>query len=128
MIRPVVLAVGRDPLLLETRSQVLRNAGYIVVSVQSVKDAFDQFRAGDFDLVVLCHSVSPEDRERLTYLIRAHSPATPVVLISAVSFSKDSSADATISNDPHALLAGLKEVLGKSGESISQSRRHESPP
>ena len=46
----VALAVGLDPSLLRTRSQVLQSAGYIVVSASSVKEAVDYFQAGDFDL------------------------------------------------------------------------------
>jgi DNA-binding response OmpR family regulator len=67
----IALAVSLDPSLLRTRSQVLQSAGYIVVSASSVKEAVDYFQAGDFDLVILCHSLPAKDRERLTSLIRA---------------------------------------------------------
>jgi DNA-binding response OmpR family regulator len=67
----VVLAVGLDSWLLVTRNKVWRSAGYFVVSADSIGDAIDLFNDGDFDLVVLSHSISIESRERLTSLIRA---------------------------------------------------------
>jgi len=52
-----ILAVGQDNLLLNTRSSILRTAGYVVESVMSLTQALNQFLTGDFDLVLLCHSI-----------------------------------------------------------------------
>jgi DNA-binding response OmpR family regulator len=89
------LAVGRDPVLLETRNQVLRNAGYSVVSALSTEQALQSFASGDFDIVI-CHSIPLRNRERLTYAIRRHSPNTPVVAVTARFSEMDSFADAMI--------------------------------
>jgi len=72
----VVLAVGFDSSLMRTRSLLLQSAGYIVESASSLKDAVARLHAGDFDLVLLCHSIPMKDRDHLTCLIRAtaHSP------------------------------------------------------
>lgn len=77
MPHTLVLAVGRDSVLLETRSQVLQAAGYTVIPERSLKKAVARFREGDFDLVLLCHSIPAQDRERLTLLLREHTSRTP---------------------------------------------------
>jgi CheY-like chemotaxis protein len=83
MPHTLVLAIGRDAVLLETRSQVLQAAGYTVIPERSLKKAVARFRDGDFDLVLLCHSIPTQDRERLTRLLREHTSRTPIVSVSA---------------------------------------------
>ena len=58
----IVLSIGFDPSLLETRSLVLQSAGYMVESASSLKEAVNRFQSGDFDLVLLCRSVPRKDR------------------------------------------------------------------
>jgi DNA-binding response OmpR family regulator len=76
----IVLSVGFDPALLMTRVLVLQSAGYLVEQASSVTKAIDLFQAGDFNLVLLCHSVPRKDRDRLTSLIRDPGSRTPIVL------------------------------------------------
>jgi DNA-binding response OmpR family regulator len=112
----VVLAVGQDRLLLETRSQVLRSAGYSVVSTLSIDQALKQFRAGDFDIVILCHSISLHDRELLTNAMRAHRAKTPVVVVTSGFNAMDPFADAIVENEPAILLQELPKVLRNNPE------------
>lgn len=110
-----VLNVGHDAALLETRSLVLRSAGYSVESASSVDEAIQRFRAADFDLVVLCHSVPEQERHRLIRLIRDHGSSTPVIFVSARSASADNFADLTIVNRPGGLLRAAHELLSQKG-------------
>jgi len=66
-----VLSVGVDSMILEARARLLRSAGFNVVSAMSIKEAFRLFQDGDFDLLLLCHTLPAQDRERLLRLIRA---------------------------------------------------------
>lgn len=127
MPRVVVLVVGYDPLLLETRSRVLQSAGYAVTSVRSVKKAVSQFLEGDFDLVVLCHSIPEGDRQRFASLIRGRSSRTPVVFVSAAPGQLDPSADVTVENDPNDLVSGLREVLRGHREQFDDQGNHQPP-
>ena len=103
----VVLAVGSDAWKLAAQNSVLRPAGYIVVSASSIRDAIDRFEAGDFDLVLLDHSISVESKERLSFLIQASGARTPVLSIADSPCDPRSFADATIKNDPVTMLAGV---------------------
>ena len=109
----IVLAVGLDPSLLETRSLVLQSAGYMVESASSVKEAVDRFQSGDFDLVLLCHSVPIKDRDHLTSLIRAFGSRTPIVSIAENLGECDAFANATLEDGPNTFLAGIRDVLAK---------------
>jgi len=60
------LAVGVDFWLLATHSGAQRPAGFIVLSAATMREAFDHFRAGDFDLALLSHSLTTESKERLS--------------------------------------------------------------
>jgi CheY-like chemotaxis protein len=112
----LVLSVGLDPVLLATRNQVLKSAGYIVVSAASVAEAVDRFRSGDFDLLVLCHSIPAIERGRLTCLIRASGSRIPVVAVSARQYQWDDFADVTLDHDPQEFLRGVEAVLlGQAG-------------
>ncbi len=70
----VILSVGYDPLLSNTRGRVLGTGGYTVVPAVSLQLAVSEFLQRDFDLVILCHSIPIGDRECLAYLFRERSP------------------------------------------------------
>ncbi|HVT98478.1 MAG TPA: response regulator [Acidobacteriaceae bacterium] len=121
----VILNVGSDATLLDTRRMILQAAGYIVESANSIDEAIERFRLGDFDLVLLCHSLSERDRRRLISLIRASGSGTPVV---AVGYGpgqySDGLADATLDSGPRDLISGVRNVLLRAAET---SRLHVIP-
>jgi DNA-binding response OmpR family regulator len=113
----VALAVGRDSLLLQTRCQVLQSAGYTVVSALSLDESLKEFRSGDFDLVILCHSIPEPDRELLTKAVHSYSPKTPVIVVSATLSAMDRLADAMVESEPTILLQEIPKLLHKAPES-----------
>jgi DNA-binding response OmpR family regulator len=115
----VVLAVGLDSWKLTAQTAVLKSAGYIVIAARSIRDAIDHFRAGDFDLVLLDHSISSEDRERLAFLIRATGSQTPVACIAHHSGDCHSFADETLKDDSLALLKGMGELVARRATTLA---------
>ena len=113
MSSTLVLSVGFDRMLLEPRNQVLRSAGYLVVAAYSLRAAVDYFRAGDFDLVVLCHSVPQNERERLTSLLRVWGSRIPVVSVSEKVCECDAFATATLEDCAHKFLSGISDALAE---------------
>ena len=120
----VVLAVGFDSSLMRTRSLVLQSAGYIVESASSLEDAAARFQAGDFDLVLLCHSIPTKDKDRLTCLIRATGSLTPVVSIARNLDACDAFVNATLEDGPNKFLAGVGEELGKAARRSADGTGH----
>ena len=106
----VVLMVGQDRVLTEARSQVLRSAGYTVVPAFTLQQAMDEFVRGDFDLVLLCHSIPEHDRERLVEVLRKHTSRTPIISVASFDGQLDGFADATIANDPDLLVTSLRKI------------------
>jgi CheY-like chemotaxis protein len=123
MPHTVVLMVGRDRVLVETRSQVLRTAGYIVVPAYTPRQAIDEFVRGDFDLVLLCHSMPEDARERLVSVIREHTSRTPIVSVASFDGQFDGFADATIENDPNLLIDSLRKIVSRNSDSSGGVQR-----
>ena len=109
----VILAVGVDSSLLASQRPVWQSAGYYVTFAGSIREAILQFRDGDFDLIILDHSIPIESRERLTFLIRATGSQIPVVCVADSPGGHYSFADATIGNEPDDFLQVIRELLAK---------------
>ena len=111
MPRNTILSAGRDRLLLFTRNRVLEEAGYSITPATTATETVERFFAGDFDLIVLCHSIPLEERERIATLVRMHSPSTPVIVLADLPTRKYEFGDMTIDSDATSLLRALPEAL-----------------
>ena len=90
----------------------MRSAGCSVVSASSIKEAVYLLKDGDFDAIVLCHTLLTRDCERLTGAVRASGSRVPIVSVSgSTSDERSSYADATLDKNPAAFLREIKEVL-----------------
>ena len=123
----IILSVGENLTLLETRNMALRAAGYIVESARSLKQAIDQCRAREFNVVIMCHSVSSKDRECLTSWIRASGALTSVVSVSRNLGHGDDFADANLGYEPEKFLSGIKDVLIEAARMSSGTATPEGP-
>jgi DNA-binding NarL/FixJ family response regulator len=108
----VILALGLDSLVAGQRS-AWQSAGHFVTPVKSINEAIAQLREGDFDLVLLGHSIPTDRRERFAFLIRASGSRAPVVSVTDSSTECDSFADATIRNDPASMLKSIRELMAE---------------
>jgi CheY-like chemotaxis protein len=108
----VALSVGRDPVLLKTRTLVLERSRYKVVARASVGEALDCLQANEFDLILLCHSLSNRERERLTNSVRSRGLNARVVLVTTNAVLDDHrSVDAVIESRPERMLEQLQALL-----------------
>ncbi len=112
MPQALVLSVGSDPRVLDTRELLLRSAGYSVVSAISIKEAVYLLKDGEFDAIVLCHTLPAKDCERLTGAVRASGSRIPIVCVSGATLDGHNSfADATVDKNPAAFLKAIEDVL-----------------
>ena len=108
----LILNVGNDAALLRSRTLLLQSRGYTVVAAYSSDDAMNRFREGDFDLVVLWHSIPGDEAKRLIRGIRDSGPATPVISVAPVSQPHpDPFATVTLGNSPEELLIAIDVAL-----------------
>ena len=107
-----ILAIGREPALLEYRSQILRRAGHIVESELSLERAIQRYKCGEFDLVLLCHTIPVQERDRLISSIQAVGSLTLVVAVappgSQAPFAAD---DVTFEGRPEEFPSGIQSAF-----------------
>ncbi|HEY1984064.1 MAG TPA: hypothetical protein VGG85_01565 [Terracidiphilus sp.] len=118
----VVLAVGLDSWLLTLQASVWRSAGYIVVSAFSIREAIDDFMAGDFDLVLMCESIPVEDQERLISQIRKSGSRTPVMNVTQFHENAHALAGHALEVESMALFTGMEDLLASQAGNPSAMR------
>jgi CheY-like chemotaxis protein len=120
----LVLSIGMDETVLDTRALILQSAGYTVVSAMAVQEAATLLLNSDFDIIVLCHTVPTKDSKRLISMVRASGSRIPIVTVTSDAFGPQSSiADATLDKEPVAFLREMHEVLRDHAQPQAQRRR-----
>lgn len=112
-----VLSVGRDEVALETRNEILRRAGYEVISALRVSSSELLASMDDtVDCVLLGQSIASDEREQLARAVRERYPSKPVVVLH-VSNEEGGAAWATVSlnslDGPRAILDAIQWAIGK---------------
>ena len=122
MRRARILLIGRAPILLKTRCQVLQGSGFDVVTVTEVGDAGQVMSSVPIDLFILCHTLSPGERERALSTARSLRPEIKRLILEPFATREAESAAFFQENvlaplqGPAGLLAKVSEILGISPE------------
>ena len=77
----LVLSVSRDPALAETRLQIMKELGCIVEIAPTPHEAMRAFLDGDFDLVLLCQTLSPGEKRQLVMRMKSEKPSVPIISV-----------------------------------------------
>lgn len=75
-----VFLIGRDPIVAKARQDLLRNAGYRVVSI-TPEEALKESKRSHIAISIFCHSLSSLERVQLAASFRRHSPAARLILM-----------------------------------------------
>jgi DNA-binding NtrC family response regulator len=104
--RLIILSAGRDYDLLRLRNEVLKTRDYTVVAATTTAEVISKFHEGDFDIVLLCHTIPLEDQKAISDAVHVRNPSTPVL---AVSHSGETSpySDLLVENNPEAILRSV---------------------
>jgi DNA-binding response OmpR family regulator len=112
-----ILAISQDERLLSTRAKVLRRANAEVIEARA-DEAKRILNARQFDLVVLCHSLTVEETLEIASL--AHRQTIAIPILKVVSNTESASEwtfivpDAVASCDPRVLVEKVAELLNVS--------------
>src|SRR3974390_592022 len=109
-----VLVVSRDEMLLRTRQMIL-GTFFAVRGAGRFSEAKALLDGNRFDLLVLCHSLTVDECEKLCLLARQQNPRPLVLAMSASSHAATRPwADKQIGVDegPYGLLKKCAEMLG----------------
>ena len=111
----LLLSVGRDPLLMRTRTVLLGEAGYSVMPSFTSRDAFQIFISRHIDLVILCHTIPQEEKSKLIVSMKERKRA-PIVCIHVDGEADGKLVDAYLHSldGPEVLLSCVAKVLDKS--------------
>ena len=107
----LILSAGRNPDLLKQRNAALSAEGYKVASASNSYEIVEKMLNGDFDLVLLCHSIPDEDRRRLAHIISSYTPSTPVILISEDGSNPFDLMPRTVNCPPEQVIATVRNSL-----------------
>jgi hypothetical protein len=99
-----LLSVGKDPLLLSTRNEVLRAAGFDVISCSSVKEALLAMSSGPLCAVVLCHSVPPGERDQIRAMLSRLQPTVSAMVVCCGDYDARYD-ELLVENDPRVLVS-----------------------
>ena len=84
MSKPICLVLfGREQHLLEIRRQRLQEAGYQVWMAGQIPDVFTIITEERIDVLVLCHTLYPEEREWAIAFADVQSPPLKSIVITA---------------------------------------------
>jgi len=109
-----ILTVGQDEALLSSRVAILRRCEAEVVAARA-SEALKILTAQQFDLVVLCHTVTMDDMKELVR--SAHRQASDLKVLQILKTAELSrartspAADDTTSTDPASLEAKVAQML-----------------
>lgn len=76
--KPRILSISYDSSLLFTRQALLEMAGYVVVSAEGFADALDQC-SGEFDLIIMGHSIPQKDKRAIIATLHQHGCDAPLL-------------------------------------------------
>ena len=109
-----IFSVSYDSTLLRTRELLLNNLGHSVTSAEGIAQAFELYNqnAGTFDLMVLGHSIPPQDKRAIIrHCDRAsrHCPVLSLTLINEPPVPE--AAHSVDPTDTRMFLSAVQELL-----------------
>ena len=110
-----ILYCEDDNAALEAQSKVFEKAGYSVERAHGRAAAVQAFRTGAYDVAVLGHTLSKDDRHHLAYMAKKSGEETQVLVLHAS--GKHPAVDLALDSrgGDQAVLAALESLLERKG-------------
>ena len=102
-----ILSISYDPNLLTIRHHILEQRGYAVESAEGFVKALQKCTAGNFDLLIMGHSIPHEDKQALLEATKQSCQAPVIAMLRA---NEPELPDAIASVDPLDPRALIDEV------------------
>jgi len=107
---PRILSISYDKALLHTRAMMLSREGFEVESAVGFSAAIQACKKGTFDLVIMGHSIPPEDKSAIIKQLRAVC-STPILALRRPNEAPIKAAEYNLdSGDPRRFLSYIKEI------------------
>ncbi len=83
MSKTAILYCEADAKVLSTQSKLFNQAGYAVVGIEGRAAMEKAVEAGGFDIAILGHTLTRDDRHHLPYMVKKGNPAAQVIVLHA---------------------------------------------
>lgn len=108
MVIPHLLSVGYDPLLMRTRSFILRQAGFTVDEAYNLNGALGLLMSDSIDAVLLCHTVPKDKQHSFISAARRERRLLPIICIKGQDHEGQQQDCVSVGSDPDELLEAIK--------------------
>ena len=115
-----IIVYGEDRGLLESRTWVLQRAGLNASRAHSLDEVEELMRGQSFALVVLCHTLSLEQRERVLKRIQLAGPHIWALILDTHHDSASSSQYARLSptTGPQAMIHTITDLIERAARTL----------
>ena len=79
MSKTAILYCEADAKVLSTQTKLFNQAGYAVVPIEGRPAMEAAVKAGGFDIAILGHTLTRDDRHHLPYMVKRGNPAASVI-------------------------------------------------
>jgi DNA-binding NtrC family response regulator len=113
MSKTAILYCEADAKVLSTQTKLFANAGYAVVPILGRAAMETAVRAGGFDIAILGHTLSRDDRHHLPYMVKKGNAAARVVVLHAS--GRHPQVDVALDSrlEPEALLEAVAQAASE---------------
>jgi DNA-binding response OmpR family regulator len=105
-----ILSISYDPILLSTRQVLLESRGHTVTSAEGYIEAMRKCREGDYDLLIIGHSIPHEDKKTILNEMRQHCDAPVLALVRSGEQKLDAVNEAVDASRPDLLVAAVERL------------------
>jgi CheY-like chemotaxis protein len=128
MVKPVILSIDEEPLVLHTRTLVLQSAGFGVLPASTAPEALQLFHRGAVDAVLLGHNLPEIDGRELVARMKSAKPDVPILMLVFEHTLQQADFPGVevfpMKDDgPRALIRTLRELLASSQSATPRSAR-----
>ena len=110
----IILSIGTDLALMQTRKLLLEREGHTVIGVKDEKALAAACELHHFDVAVLGQTLSPRMKQHIVLLVRGHCPEVKILELYSVTNGRalgdaDSWIEVLVAG-PYQLVAGIAEL------------------
>jgi CheY-like chemotaxis protein len=106
-----ILSVSSAENIRKTRELLLESIGYSVLSVAARRDMEHACRRGIFDLIIIDHLFTPQEKRGLAEAARLHCPRVPLLELCRISPEIPDAEFILREPEPEAFLSTVKQIL-----------------
>jgi len=106
-----ILSAGYDHHLLQSRSMLLRHAGFVVDEAHHLMGVLGCVKSDSIDALVLCHTIPENEQRWLISSVRKVRQLLPIICIKCSVYESPQEGCTTATNEPFDLLTVIQKAI-----------------